>query len=83
MIRVFFYFLHSSLVTTALFDREVNCRRAASVSKPSMFQDSLDRFNSILHFNFWIGDNGKSSNSEQHEKKVCLNFDDNVDQGEG
>jgi len=43
-----FYFLHSSLVTTALFDREVNCRRAASVSKPSMFQDSLDRYKSIF-----------------------------------
>lgn len=28
-----FVFLDSSLVTTALFDREVNCRRAASVSK--------------------------------------------------
>lgn len=30
---VCFCFLDSSLVTTALFDREVNCRRAASVSK--------------------------------------------------
>lgn len=68
-----FYFLHSSLVTTALFDREVNCRRAASVSKPSMFQDSLDRYKSIFvwHLNFWIGDTEKSSNSEQHEKKCA------------
>ena len=38
---VFFSCFHSSLVITALFDREVNCRRAASVSHFFLFQVPL------------------------------------------